>query len=742
MGNRQVVTSHETNGGASPISKEEFTFSYPRSQGQDTAPVPASDSSSIFTKTSFATAESRQPHPQASMSSPADTSSGAVQKAPSRPADTFTNTDRSFSTNGIQRDISIPKSRVASEQASTLIGSSSEDDSDLRSDTLYDSLQTRTTRSTSGAPKPSIDTIFDEPPARSVDEPFSGNARDFSFTTGFAEGADNTAHDIIMEEDEVPSNANSAHATPSRSNAVNMSQPPFDRATAGYDTPSSSEVPRDAEPPSWRIPSHDDDTEWSVNEEEPAWSDDESPPAFQQVATPVAMRRSSAFLVSSTTPPNGLAVPSAESQEKDRRSSIFDWSEQQANDKTPSNQNHSPPRPKTVHGKKDTDGRGSRPVGRRAPSGVHARSQSVPVVPELNGKREVVANKFGTWGVGSKLVTEDWDEDFDFDEPEAATASRQQENDEGRLDSGVAMVVPKSIRDQQRHVIAHIGLLREWGLLIEELKELRARASSLLIVEGPYNNTFREVDAMIALADQEVDEPPIATDSDPSSSPGFDLDTSEDTPSSNGKNNRIRRSSGLWVDNDIREERSPSSAAAGRHARKSVLPPNDDIFSSNPPETPTRLQPPDSPHLQKVVEDPTTNNPLASETSPAPVSHRSPPITTPRVGRPRHDSEAMAQSVIKALQQRSSSTGPIQPQPVSRGDKLHFDTATLKHIVPHVHTLMRRVKESIREAEGLASSPGSSPNPNEPPISQMFKEQSFQVHEKDLAAQMKLMTVM
>lgn len=42
-------------------------------------------------------------------------------------------------------------------------------------------------------------------------------------------------------------------------------------------------------------------------------------------------------------------------KKKDGRSNLFDWSEQQPIDKTPGD--HSPPQPKTVHAKKDADGR-------------------------------------------------------------------------------------------------------------------------------------------------------------------------------------------------------------------------------------------------------------------------------------------------------------------------------------------------------------------------------------------------
>jgi hypothetical protein len=50
--------------------------------------------------------------------------------------------------------------------------------------------------------------------------------------------------------------------------------------------------------------------------------------------------------------------------------------------------------------------------------------------------------------------------------------------------------------------------------------------------------------------------------------------------------------------------------------------------------------------------------------------------------------------------------------------------------------LTRKVKDAIRDAEGLYSSPNISPRHEEPPFSKMFQP------EADLAAQMQRMTVM
>jgi hypothetical protein len=275
---------------------------------------------------------------------------------------------------------------------------------------------------------------------------------------------------------------------------------------------------------------------------------------------------------------------------------------------------------------------------------MHARSHSVPVVPDQDSKHSVIANKFGTWGVGSKGVTEDWNEDFDFDEPTLPIHSHLEQDDK-RIDSAHEMFVPKSIREQQQNVVANIGLLREWGLLIEELKELRIRAAALNMFKGPYAEAWQEVDAMIELADQESEEQTLQPRRTPPSSPGFDITAFDDQISKIDE--RPRNLSGSL---------SPLDA--------------------------TNVSP----------------SPLATRTT---QSGHSPVVT-----RPRKDSELVAQKVIAALQSKRTDVGfdPSQPGG-STNKKVPFDTATLRHIVPYVSGLKRKVKDALRETEGLYSSP-------------------------------------
>jgi len=336
------------------------------------------------------------------------------------------------------------------------------------------------------------------------------------------------------------------------------------------------------------------------------------------------------------------STPARHGHASNDKSNLFDWSEQQP---SPSHHNQSPPRPRTVHGKKDPENRGSRTAGRRAPSGMHARSHSVPVVPDVDGKRNnAVANKFGTWGVGSKAVTEDWNEDFDFEEPPVPQL-HSVEHDDKRIDSGHEMFVPRSIREQQESVVANISLLREWGLLIEELKELRVRAVALDMLNGPYAQDWQEVDAMIELADQESEEDTLQPRRSPPSSPGFDY--------------------GFFDESLFNGASSSKTRADPIQLAESPFPDHD-----------TRAT---SPH----------------SAVPAPTM----------IPRPRKDSEAVARTVIAALQSKRSVSDPTALKPVTAAKKVPFDTGTLRHIVPYVNGLKRKVKDALRETEGLYSSP-------------------------------------
>ncbi|KAF2691126.1 hypothetical protein K458DRAFT_399046 [Lentithecium fluviatile CBS 122367] len=661
--------------------------------------------------------------------------SGMAERAPASMHQSDVKPPVSISTNQMPPSPTLAQTSVRpsrhsmapSEQASTLVGSDNEargvgtgdeDDADVQSETVFDSLRTGATRSTAGGARgPRIETIFDESPPSKVKVTA---LRDLLPKGTFREQTADAApgqHSIAEEEESI--------STPVRTIVPDRSiqdSPSFSRGPSAPLFPNliPSSPPDMPKPLSlgtleWDVRGGDDDSSsrWSMEEEdEDSWSELPSRLPATHFAPASRARHNPRLFASGSSPkpttPQHLTVDNGD---RDARSSIFDWSEQQPTDK--SSGNRTPPRPSTVHGKKDADRRGSRSVGRRAPSGLHARSQSVPVVPDATGKRNtVVTNKFGTWGVGSKGVTEDWNDDFDFsdlhEEPRAEGAAESQ-----RVDSGTAMVVPNHIQQQQSNVLANIGLLREWGLLIEELKEQRVRAVSLGIVAGSRAGMWEEVDAMIDLADQEAEHEGIPGLSPPSS-PAFDEDAFDDVSGSSPNHSRETRRSGLASEelgNNKSKNNAHLSSQPTRPRRKSILPPNYHFQGpqSSPMPPKSKYESPTSPAEQKTI-----------------------------MTRPRKDSEAKARSVIEALQNRRNAyESPADAQPPSPTKKVPFDTATLRRIVPYVNTLTRRVKDALRDAEGLYSSPSTSPSKDhEPPFSKIFQT------DNDLPKQMKLMTVM
>ncbi len=540
-------------------------------------------------------------------------------------ATTYSTTVRQARVSAAQSEIT---STVGSDSEYRSIGDAS---TDYQSDAIYDSYPTRTTRSSSGKRGPHIETIFDESPPH-FSSGRSTKLKDLLNDGAFPleEHAARYRHSTIEEEESITS-------TPVRSlHNKSVSSPPSGQSGPRQRFTSS--------PPIMSAMPDPDDIDWDAPDDEPShdgFAAFQSPPAnngnghLQSLPFRFGLALPDQQPSSTTTPfrPNGNMSD---------RANLFDWSETLP---SPS-QNDSPPRPRTVHGKKDQESRGSRAPGRRAPSGMHARSHSVPVVPDVEGKRSNVAtSKFGTWGNGSKVVTEDWNEDFDFDELPPPIPEHFQ-HDEKRIDSGHEMFVPKSIREQQENVLSNIRQLREWRSIIEELKELRVRAITLQMMDGPYARDWEEVDAMIELADQESEEKTLEPRGSPPSSPGFDYDAFDEPMPNIAEASRPRGQS-------LGMGRSPpleAAAAAGAEQR------------------------PITPQDFKGL-------------------------------RPRKDSEAVAKSVIEAIQSKRSVSEPTAQKPVPAGKKVPFDTRTLRHIVPYVKELTRKVKDGLRQTEGLYSSP-------------------------------------
>lgn len=201
------------------------------------------------------------------------------------------------------------------------------------------------------------------------------------------------------------------------------------------------------------------------------------------------------------------------------KANIFDWSEQPE-------LSGSNARPTTVHGKQGSDSRASRPPIRKAPNTLHLRSQSVPAArePPANEPQQASA-KFGTWGLGSKGASEDWDSDFEFDDSEGSL-----NNDSGKSNKKTGqrgMIVPQAIMERQASLYGQFGQVQELTLLVEELKRLRHQANHLNIVNGSSSELWKEADSIVRLATVNDDD----DDNSPPRSPSsltFSFDDSEE----------------------------------------------------------------------------------------------------------------------------------------------------------------------------------------------------------------------
>lgn len=514
----------------------------------------------------------------------------------------------------------LTSSQLGSEAGARVFSLCDGDDGDGRSETIYDSVRTDTLLKRETFPG----SLFDEDP--SIERlPAHVPSLSRSFLDNSATTMKN--HTQPLEEE------GAGFPTPSRTRTTNdvfidgPGNPPYPASS-----PPMLSGPLTLRKMNWDSGDDDDPFGWSGDNEADVVHPIEHHNAPQHDSMKDLMRATNLSHSPLPEEPSGR-TPVLEN-DSEAKMNVFDWSEQPQVERVSST---GLPRPKTIHGKKNRDIRVSRTNGRRAPSGPHARSQSVPALSDQNDNRVGTTSKFGTWGIGTKGATEDWDDDFDFSGQTLGPSPEDDAGESGRIVEK-AILIPQTIREQQTNVLANIGLLKEWGILIEELKELRLRATMLGLDADMFQSTFDEVDAMIDLADQESEETKDV-DPSPAPSPMPDFESEEQ-----------------------------------------------DQFSMDPTSVNRASQlPPDS------------------------------------VTRPRKNSEAIALSVIQAIQQRRSPPVKTPHQsPRKPKAKVPFDKGTLKHILPHLSNLVKSMKKILRDAEGFSTSPEQRSRRPQPALSQAF----------------------
>ncbi|KAL5050210.1 hypothetical protein BDW71DRAFT_194590 [Aspergillus fruticulosus] len=387
---------------------------------------------------------------------------------------------------------------AASEPASTIIGSDDtriftsgeEDETDFMSDTAFDSIRTHFTTESSCFQSRRIETIFDRNvPLGNTVEP-------------------SAASDGMNSHRALPSQSTKSRNFEEESTIVAPSLMPVAQILAdAHEADSEISFPSDL--------SDDDDSKSMVA----SLPGDKTVRTFRAQVGPLSLDTSSSQHQGST---HGSSEATAEIHDISQKMNIFDWSEHPRPDREGSGPDG---RPRTVHGKHGPGMRGSRATGRKPPSTLHYRSQSVPVArePAMPNESRQSSGKFGTWGLGSRGVSEDWDSDFEFEDKDENAMSENMNPNKKVIRRSV--VVPQAIMERQASLHGQFGQVQELTLLVEELKRLRHQASFLDIVRGPANELWKEAEGIVDLAtldDDHNESPPRSP-----SSLTFSFDESE-----------------------------------------------------------------------------------------------------------------------------------------------------------------------------------------------------------------------
>ncbi|KUI53086.1 hypothetical protein VP1G_00414 [Cytospora mali] len=548
---------------------------------------------------------------------------------------------------------------VSKEGAATLAGSEmsvpglascDDDDTDYKSDAVFDSFRTTDSNRPRMVETP-LESMFDESPHGTTD-----NVKSKRLSIHEILGNPWDGDTRIMEEDE-ESSTPSRGIQPGVEDGIDSSE---DRATeiAKYQI----SIGDNRNFGRLSLDTMDDDYDWARDDED-ILNNPLSPPSssINSRRGPNPRQRPALTIISG----NGTPDTNATDAGIDRpRSNIFDWSEP-SHDKG----DEEFPRPRTVHGKQELALRGGR-ANRKGFPPAHIRSQSVP---NATDPMEIVkgAPKFGTWGISTKNASEDWDDDFEFEE-----GSNSSSGSKSPVKS-LSMSVPKSIQTTQATVKAHSGQIRELSLLVSNLKRLCRQGRALNLQQGKSATLWKEAENIIALAspdDDEVEE----NDTDRSSSDFDPVAIDERFLDEGFDAAMLDRSKGEALEPDI-----PKNAVVRERQvvrRRSVFSPDDDIFGNN----------------ALLLENEGTR------------PHT--PRTPDRVREFHTPDGAVVSSVIAAMEQQRSQPGrqPESPLKPSKA-KLFFDTNSLQELVKRASTVFHTLSDIVRREELLTMSPQATP---------------------------------
>lgn len=543
-------------------------------------------------------------------------------------------------------------STVASSDYHRGFTSGDDDDTDFKTDTPYDSIRTAGSvrRRTLDSP---LESMFDEsPPSTAGNKPKRLSIQEIL-------GPTYDGGDRIMEEDE---------SLPTPIGATfDEAETHFRLASLQDDEdfrypPATPGLPRvSAGGPFSRLSFDDDDDalDWAKEDEHPIYNHLSPPSSMNSRGGSPSLRMALASITGNAGSNTELRC----SNER-LRSNIFDWTETAQHEKH-EGEAHSA-RPKTVHGKQEIDMRGGRIPSRKGPVAAHIRSQSVPAVqdPVDNSKP-----KFGTWGLGSKNVSEDWDEDFEFEEDAEVPFSPGV-----KASNRLSMVVPASIAATQPTVKAHSGQIRELSLLVNDLKRLCRLGREMGVLGGSSATLWREAEGIIALASPDegeantsashvhFEDPEPETTDERFVDEGFDGSALEDQSHSGKISEQMKTA--------VVKERPATR-------RRSVFSPDDDIFGNFQQSQDGTCETPDS-------------REAAMPFSPSSV----------------------ARSLMESMQlrrRRPTDGSDDDDDDDDPNGRLNFDTNSLKELVKRAGDLRDSLSDIVRKADHITSSPVRTP---------------------------------
>ncbi|KAF4455562.1 hypothetical protein F53441_2170 [Fusarium austroafricanum] len=522
--------------------------------------------------------------------------------------------------------------------------SGDDDDTDFKSDTMFDSLRTVGSGRARAVETP-LESMYDESPPSTAGNGTKTKRLSIHEILGRTRDED----DKIMEEDE---NASTPVRTIKRFEVSprfrlesRFNSSPYDVSTAA--TKEYSRLSLDDE--------FDDD--WARDDEFPC--NPLSPPSKGSSLNSRGINPNVRLALANISG-NGLPDTNGHNTHNDRPlSTLFDWSEPPTHDKSDIGRSL---RPKTAYAK-EMDSRGGRSAMRKGPTPTHVRSQSVPVVHDSPEDSKTTGSKYGTWGLGTKTVSEDWGDDFEF------SGSSMGDNDK----DDKIFAVPESIRATQPSVKAHSGHIREFSLLVNDLKRLCRHGRDMDMLEGSQKHLWKEADGIIALASP--DEESLDEDDDQKSTSSINFDAFDIDERFGDEGFDAHSMNRLDAAFDGHEPAmSKTTVVRERHSprRRSVFSPDDDIFGNWP-----------------VTDNLTLTRP-------------SRPRTPENKYNKAHDVSGVVRSVIGAMQHRV-------PEQAPDNGKVHFDTNSLKALVKRAGDLRDALSDIIRQADQITHSPMRTP---------------------------------